>query len=204
MTPRRLLIGQVFGRLTVRAFSGRDKRHNDRWLCLCECGREPIVRGHHLRSGHTVSCGCWSRDRSIIHGASKTRLYRIWGGFRDRCQNLHSHKYSDYGRRGIVICDEWKSSFAAFKTWAMSNGYADHLSLDRINNDGNYEPGNCRWTTMVQQNRNRRDTKLNEKAVREIRADQRRQREIALDYGISQSHVSSIKRRRCWPDDVSP
>lgn len=90
------------------------------------------------------------------HGLSNTRLYRIWLQMKNRCYNSKTERYSDYGGRGITVCDEWKNDFKAFYDWAMLNGYRDDLSIDRINNDENYEPSNCRWATNIEQARNSR------------------------------------------------
>lgn len=90
------------------------------------------------------------------HGLKGTRLYRIWNGIKNRCFNPNYHRYSDYGGRGIKVCDEWKNDFQSFYDWSMSNGYSDNLTIDRINNDGNYEPSNCRWVGLKVQANNSR------------------------------------------------
>lgn len=92
----------------------------------------------------------------IIHGLRHTRLYRIWLQMKNRCFNINSERYADYGGRRITVCDEWRNDFTTFYNWAMSNGYSDDLTIDRINNNGNYEPSNCRWATVLDQNRNSR------------------------------------------------
>lgn len=89
------------------------------------------------------------------HGLSSSRLYRIWSNMKTRCYNNKSNNRLDWQRKGIKVCDEWKNSFQAFYDWSMSNGYQDNLTLDRINNDGNYEPSNCRWATYSEQNNNK-------------------------------------------------
>lgn len=95
--------------------------------------------------------------RFATHGGSKTRLYRVWRGMKTRCYNANSKKYHHYGGRGIIICDEWLTSFAKFREWALTNGYTDKLSIDRIDVNGNYEPSNCRWADDLTQRHNRRD-----------------------------------------------
>lgn len=134
------------------------------WLCKCDCGNHKTVSGDNLRNGHTRSCGClWEkaiRPTRIKHGKAQTRLYRTWCHFKDRCCNDKDKRYPRYGGRGIQVCEEWKNDFQAFYDWAMANGYKDHLTIDRIDNDGNYEPGNCRWVTNKTQSNNRQTNVL--------------------------------------------
>ena len=150
------ITGQTFSRLiAIEQVGSRNKRAL--WRCQCSCGQEVIVIGKLLRSGHTKSCGCWRSDNWFIqkqtHGESHTRLHRIWSGMKTRCGNPHCAAFLRYGGRGIRVCPEWQN-FTPFRDWAMAHGYADDLAIDRINNDGNYEPNNCRWATYKQQGRN--------------------------------------------------
>lgn len=121
------------------------------WLCECECGRCVTVNTGNLRSGHITSCGCKrvdvARKKATKHGQRKSRLYQIFATMKKRCYVPTSINFSNYGGRGIKICEEWLNDFQAFYDWAMANGYADNLTIDRINNDGNYEPSNCQWIT---------------------------------------------------------
>lgn len=154
---------QRFGRLVVleRAENIGTKTA---WKCKCDCGNECIVFGTHLKSGHTQSCGCLQKERTSRarkkHGLAHTRTSRIWSNMKNRCYNTKDSVYKYYGGRGIKVCDEWKDDFQAFHEWAMSNGYADHLTIDRIDVNGNYEPSNCRWVSMKEQSNNKNSNHL--------------------------------------------
>lgn len=153
------LTGQKFGRLTVLRRAGTVNKRT-RWECVCDCGNKVIVEAYNLTKGHTQSCGCLQKEAtskaSTTHGMRKTRLYRIWNCMHNRCYYSKYHAYKHYGGRGIVICKEWKDDFKVFADWAFSHGYADNLSIDRIDPNGNYSPNNCRWVTMETQNKNKR------------------------------------------------
>lgn len=163
------MTGKKFGKWTVLSLAEpiKDKRGYNvhRWNCRCECGVEKCVIGTTLRNGRSSSCGCDVGQRSdtarrlfTTHSESKSRLYKIWAGMRKRCYNKNSSNYSNYGARGITVCAEWNDSYEAFRDWSIENGYADNLSIDRIDVDGNYEPCNCRWVTGDVQANNRRNT----------------------------------------------
>ena len=131
------------------------------------CGNEFRTQTSLVKNGNTMSCGCYQKRRvsetQKTHGLGYTRLYSIWGSMKKRTTDINVTAYNDYGGRGITICDEWKNDFMSFYNWAMSNGYEENkgLSIDRIDNDGNYCPKNCRWTTRIIQGRNRRIQKNN-------------------------------------------
>ena len=138
------------------------------------CGEQFRTQIRSVKSGETKSCGCYNKrllkERKTKHNLSNTKLYRIWRGIKDRTLNLKTVDYINYGGRGITICDEWKNDFKSFYDWAVLNGYEENkgLSIDRINNDGNYEPENCRWTTSTIQNRNTRIHKTNTSGYRGV------------------------------------
>ncbi len=157
------LTGQKFNRLTVIKRVENDWQGNAKFLCRCECGKQVIVLGYCLRNKNTQSRGCLGREKRIeantIHNLSKHRLHIIWDCMKARCGNKNNPNYKYYGGRGIKVCEEWKNDFMNFYNWAITNKYEKSLTIDRINNNGNYEPNNCRWVTMKEQNKNKRQRK---------------------------------------------
>lgn len=113
------------------------------------------VMKQNIKQGYVNTCGNYNETND-----GRSRLYNIWGGIKERCNTITNSAYKDYGGRGIKMCDEWLNSFQTFKKWALNNGYADNLTIDRVDNNGNYEPNNCRWSTTKQQARNRRNNKI--------------------------------------------
>jgi len=151
------LAGRKFNFLTVLEQAGRSPSGGVMWLCLCDCGEQTRARGCDVSSGRIVSCGCYGRrarrEAATTHGKSGTPEYFVWNSMRMRCEYPRTPEYPNYGGRGITVCDRWRDFVNFFED--MGECPPGH-SLDRINNDGNYEPGNCRWATAFEQNRNKR------------------------------------------------
>lgn len=158
------------------------------WLSRyrCVCGKLKLIRQHHVNNGNIKSCGCrrWESQRLAVtkHGMSKTRIFNIWQHILRRCNNPKSDKWKNYGGRGISVCKKW-GKFKNFYDWAIKNGYSDKLEIDRKNNNGNYKPSNCRWTTKKVNANNRRNN-LSYKRIKKIKS--------LLSKGFSVSKVRKI------------
>lgn len=151
------LTGARFERLVVVELKGRSNRGTLLWSCRCDCGGQAEAPTNDLVRGHHLSCGCLQRERSaerkLKHGYAKTLEYRIWGTMISRCDNQEHISYPDYGAKGITVCERWRNSVADFIA-DMGPRPSRRHSIDRINSDGHYEPGNCRWASPKEQSRN--------------------------------------------------
>lgn len=168
MSKSNNLKGKTFGKLRVIDKIGSNKHQKTVWNCKCVCGKEISVTGSDLVRGHSQSCGCARKEairrfnvsNKTKHGYAKHPAYNIRKKILDRCYNPENKNYHQYGGRGIIVYEEWINNPEAFVVWAENNGYKKGLQIDRIDNNGNYEPANCRWTTSKINNRNRRDNVL--------------------------------------------
>ena len=180
MRKRMDMIGKKFGRLTVIDYYGV-KKHHAQWLCQCECGLTTLAYAYQLNNGKKQSCGCLRIEKAMEHippakkgkdnptykhggkSGGPSRLYTAWWNMLKRCETPSANRYYCYGARGISVCKEWHD-FKVFQDWAFANGYQEQpkdtprsqvLSIDRIDPDGHYEPGNCRWVTVSENSTSR-------------------------------------------------
>ncbi len=168
------LTGQRFGRLTVIKREGKNKSREALWLCKCDCDKFTKTTTYSLKSGGTKSCGCLQKEiaskigfKSLFReGQMQNKVYqrirKILNSMRSRCYNIKNNRYKNYGARGIKICEEWsgEQGIKNFYDWSIANGYKNNLSIDRIDNNGDYEPSNCRWATDTEQSNNRTSNRL--------------------------------------------
>ena len=171
MGKLRDLTGQKFGHLLVLERAENRICKSQKivcWKCKCDCGNIAIVQASNLITGNSTNCGCIRKKHSIEgarkkntkHNQSHNRIYFIWQSMKDRCYNSNNKNYKNYGGRNITVCNEWKNDFILFYNWAMNNGYKEDLTIDRIDVNGNYEPNNCRWATIKQQENNKRNNHI--------------------------------------------
>lgn len=154
------ITGRTFNKLTAIKFHHRDKDHKNYWVFRCSCGKEIITRKTAVTSGTIKSCGCIRKVPNRTHGLSNDALYSIFQSMKQRCYNKKDRGYTNYGGRGIGVCESWLNKPESFYDWALTHGYKKGLSIDRIDNNKGYCPENCRWTTMKTQQRNKRTTRL--------------------------------------------
>ena len=158
------IIGERYGRLLVveRAndYISKSGGAHRKYVCVCDCGNRVEVLKEHLMSGRQKSCGCLRKENGRpTHREIHTRLYKIWGNMCNRCPNPNNPAWHRYGGRGITVCDEWKS-FECFRDWAKANGYSESLTIDRKDNNGGYNPTNCRWVDNFTQANNKQNNRL--------------------------------------------
>ena len=193
--------GQRFGRLTVLHRAGKNKRGRNLWMCSCECGSITAVETHSLICGGIQSCGCLRNElatyRLTTHGLRHTKLYHVWAVMVQRTESPQAQGYKNYGGRGIKVCDEWRRDFQAFYNWAMSHGYQEGLTIDRIDVNGNYCPENCRWATRKEQANNQRKTIRIEYGGQSLTIT-----EAAEQYNIPRSLLVERLRRGWTPQEA--
>ena len=152
------MVGKVFGNLTVVRQDGL-KNNSVAWECKCTCGNVRTISGDSLRRGNSTSCGCQRNRDKITHGLSDSPEYAVWRAMRSRCNNVNDPAFKDYGARGITVCPQWDSSFESFIS-DIGRRPSDSHTLERVDNDKGYSPGNCKWDTRSRQASNRRNTRM--------------------------------------------
>lgn len=196
MSGKYNLAGKKFGRLKFIKENGRGRSGGVAWLCECECGNQVTVEGSELVRGNVKSCGCLHGEK---HGFSDDRLYAVWQTMKRRCDLPTNEKYPAYGGRGITVCEEWASSFTAFRKWALANGYDYNApygacTIDRIDVDGNYCPENCRWVDIKTQSKNKRPAPKHSKGIEVVYKGKKYKSlaELSEEYGFN---VNRLYRR---------
>lgn len=166
------LVGKKFNKLTVIKYIGKTNDGHSFWECKCDCGKICKKNSRNLKSGNTKSCGCYKKICKKLNAkynySVNRSLYRCWGAMKNRCFNEMDKHYIYYGGRGIKVCDEWKDSFENFYNWSIANGYKEEKlpsgrnkwTIDRIGNNGNYCPENCRWVDKYVQSNNKRNNRF--------------------------------------------
>jgi len=207
------MVGNRYGRLFVaeeleryKSATGRTERV---FLCECDCGNKKIIKMHTLRSGNAISCGCYKIEylssTKSTHGMSDTKIYHVWQSMRRRCNVPADKAFANYGARGITVCAEWESDFSEFYKWAISNGYKEGLTIERINNNKGYSPNNCKWIPRDEQNRNRRMNhylthgsrkKTLQEWANEIGVNRCTLRNYCKKYGDEQAVAKAIEMKR--------
>ena len=197
------LTGMRFGRLIVLK---RDPNTSIglpvKWICKCNCGNISKVQGGNLKSKSIVSCGCYIQEVRTTHGKSNILEYKIWQGILDRCNNSNCKNYFHYGGRGITVCERWKNSFENFYK-DMGPRPSDKYSIDRIDNNGNYQPSNCKWSSRKDQARNTRKNVIESlEQAEEIRTKYKTgkytQQELSKMYSCSYVNMNNIINNKRW------
>lgn len=189
------LTGEIFGKLTILA---KDPLKERCWIASCDCGGSTSVWASNVKRGLTKSCGCIVKT----HGKCGTRLYKIWDGMKQRCNDINNRGYLNYGGRGIKITPEWKE-FKEFQKWANLSGYTDDLTIERKNNDIGYSPENCSWETWNTQARNRRSTVLTEDVASIVITMHKYGTsipKIAKTLGLARQTICHVVYNRSWKD----
>ena len=206
------LTGKKFGRLTVLEYVGR-KSGKTLWLCKCDCGNKITAIGGNLtrKTKPRKSCGCYQKEahlKSITkHGFATSKksagyyIYNTWCNMQDRCSKPNETNYDRYGGRGISVCSEWNHP-RVFVEWAKENGWKKGLQIDRIDNNGNYEPDNCHFVTSAENCQNRSSTKLNAEKVRKIRelyeTGKKNVNELLAMFDVCGGTIYSIINYKSW------
>lgn len=200
------LVGKRFGELAVlRTIPvGRDRG----WLCLCDCGNQVSIVTGSLTSGKTMSCGCRrrrvNRERSITHGLTGHPLLSVYKNMIQRCSNPNTRYYKNYGGRGISVCQLWLDNFEDFYKFAVQNGWQHELTIDRINNDGDYEPDNCRFVTKAENNRNRNGVQTNNTTgVRGVSYSKANKKYVAYARGKHLGYFSTVSAAAAARDEFN-
>ena len=162
------LTGQRFGKLVVKERAPNNRFGGARWLCQCDCGKQSVVTAGELKRGHAKSCGCVAIKHGDARVSQKTKLYYVWSGIKQRCENPSNKNHDDYGGRGIKMCPEWLENYSCFREWAYQSGYSEGLEIDRIDNDKGYFPENCHWVERKNNVRNTRTRKDSSSGVKGV------------------------------------
>lgn len=200
---RAVNVGDKYGRLTITSLLKEEGKKYIVCDCLCVCGSRKRVASYNLRSGHTVSCGCYRVETTVsrnkTHGLRGHHLYGVWSGMVNRCTNSKYIYYKDYGGRGIKVCDKWLHSFENFYE-DMGDRPSPQHSIDRIDNNGDYTPDNCRWATKTEQSTNRRSSRLTKSDVALIRDSQDSSYKLSVLFGVTQYTINDVRSKRTWAD----